>query len=165
MKQLDTSMLLDRYSYDPLTGTLARRRALGPFKAGTPLGTLRNRDKRRLLIIDGTRYSAHRVIWQMVTGQYPVADIDHINGDPTDNRWANLRLCDDSQNQANRRLTTKNTSGRKGVTWNKACGKWQAAIKVRGVNRHLGLFRDLDEAHAAYVAAAQKYFGEFARAA
>ena len=67
--------------------------------------------------------------------------------------------------QANTTLRSYNTSGRKGVCWNKGSGKWQAGIKVRGKSLHLGLFDDIDAAAAAYQQAAAHHFGQFARPA
>jgi hypothetical protein len=92
-------------------------------------------------------------------------DIDHINGDGLDNRWSNLRLATRAENIRNSRTKATNTSGFKGVSWHKRDRKWQAHIKINGRSKNLGLFEAPEDAHAAYVAAAQKYHGEFARAA
>lgn len=88
--------------------------------------------------------------------------VDHINGDPLDNRKVNLRLCDRTGNNRNSR--SRGCSSRfKGVCWNKNCRKWQAAIKVNRKSIHLGLFATEEEAAAAYDTAAKNYFGDFAR--
>lgn len=124
------------------------------------------RDRRFMMVAWGRgKLLAHRVAWALYHGAEPRAMIDHINGDPFDNRIANLRLCDNSLNGANRGPTILNTSGFKGVCWHKKTRKWMAQIGVRGARYHLGYFDDPAEAHAAYAAAATKYFGEFARAA
>lgn len=90
--------------------------------------------------------------------------VDHRNGDKLDNRRENLRLCDNSKNQANRKVS-RGMSPFKGVTWQKRVhggGYWKAQIVVNGVLHYLGSFRtDLDAA-AAYNVAAKKHFGEFA---
>jgi len=88
--------------------------------------------------------------------------IDHINGNRLDNRRTNLRLCSNRQNQQNRARPSNNTSGFKGVVWNKKSKKWQSGIKINSKQVHLGLFNDKFEAHNAYYEAAKKYFGEFA---
>ena len=88
--------------------------------------------------------------------------IDHRNGDGLDNRRENLRPATHSQNQANRRRLPTNTSGYKGVTWNKKSAKWQAGIKVDGRSFHLGLHDTAQAAGDAYAAAAVRHFGEFA---
>jgi hypothetical protein len=101
----------------------------------------------------------HRVIVGAKKGQY----VDHVNGDKLDNRRSNLRICTQSQNSANRRLDSNNTSGAKGVSWCKERQKWQVHIRVKGKQLNLGRYDDFSEACAAYDAAAIKYFGEFAR--
>ena len=76
-------------------------------------------------------YYAHRIIFEMVHGYVP-SEIDHINGDRTDNRIENLRECSSSQNQMNRKTPTHNTSGHKNVRLDKRSGKWFAQVKRRG---------------------------------
>lgn len=88
---------------------------------------------------------------------------DHIDGDGLNNRRVNLRLATNSQNLANRRIFTVNTSGYKGVAWNKNCGKWQAQIGIEGKTHYLGLHVRVEDAAIAYDEAARKLFGEFAR--
>jgi hypothetical protein len=101
----------------------------------------------------------HRMIMLPDPGQL----IDHANGDPLDNRRENLRLADNSTNQANRHALLDHSSSRfKGVTWNRGLQKWQAQIKVDGRSRHLGLHADEREAARAYDAAARRHFGEYA---
>lgn len=159
MAHVSTQYLRDTFSYDPDTGLIYR------IKTGKLVRTVSPQGRARVMI-HGRRYMAsHRLAWQLVTGSEPNMDIDHIDGDPLNNRWSNLRLCNDSLNQANRKLSPKSTSGLKGVTWHKSRGKWQATIKVHGKGYYLGLFTDPNEAHEAYLSAARRYFGEFARAA
>jgi len=90
-------------------------------------------------------------------------DTDHINGNKLDNRKENLRFCNGSQNMANQGKLSNNTSGYKGVTWDKLNKKWKSQIKVYGINIHLGRFINVEDAANAYKEAAIKYFGEFAR--
>ena len=88
---------------------------------------------------------------------------DHRNGNGLDNRRKNLRACNVQQNKANSRLPKNNTSGFKGVYWEKKLKKWGALIRVNGKAIYLGY--NLDKAGAArrYNQAAYKYFSEFAR--
>ena len=106
----------------------------------------------------------HRVILARMLDRDLMAgeQVDHIDGNGLNNTRPNLRLATNAQNGANRRKSSNNTSGLKGVHWNKYAGKWRARIKVGGTIIHLGYFTDKDEAHAAYNAAAKKHFGEFA---
>ena len=114
--------------------------------------------------IDSKIYKAHRLAWLYVTGKWPKKDVEHKNTNKADNKWRNLRLANDSQNQANSRRRKDNTTGLKSVCYRKDCGKWRARLQVRGVRLCLGNFTSAKLAHAAYIAAAKKHFGEFARA-
>ena len=89
--------------------------------------------------------------------------VDHINGDGLDNRRANLRLATSAGNAHNRRINKNNLSGFKGVRWNKAAQKWQAQIALGGKDHYLGLFDAPEAAHAAYVEAATRLHGDFAK--
>lgn len=86
--------------------------------------------------------------------------VDHINGNPLDNRRANLRLATNTQNQRNSRA--RSASGYKGVTWHKRDCKWQAQIQHNGQLRHLGYFNSRIEAARAYDDAARQLFGPYA---
>jgi hypothetical protein len=155
----DLRELLD---YDPVTGVFTWRLKLHGkmrgLKAGCPdsRGYIRIKVRQRLL-------QGHRLAWLHVHGAWPAEEIDHINGDPSDNRIANLRLATHEQNCANTRRRCNNTSGFKGVHWNAQRRKWQAAIRVNGKSRHLGLFTCPVEAASAYNRVAAESFGEFAK--
>lgn len=73
-------------------------------------------------------YSAHRVIWTLVHGEWPDADIDHISGDRSDNRLVNLRSVSHRDNCRNMTRSDANKSGVTGVMWDRHRGKWSAAI-------------------------------------
>jgi hypothetical protein len=115
--------------------------------------------------IDRRTYRASRLAWLYMTGEWPKLLIDHDNNVSSDNSWENLREASDAQNQWNSRKPRTNTSGAKGVTWRSDAGKWQAQICVNYRHVYLGLFDDISEAAAAYVAASEKYHGEFGRVA
>ena len=89
--------------------------------------------------------------------------VDHINGDGLNNRRNNMRLATHAENKRNTSRQTNNSSGFKGVTWNKWRGKWQSQIKAGGEYTYLGYFDCPKEAHAAYCAASEKYHGDFGR--
>ena len=100
----------------------------------------------------------HRLIMNTPQGM----DTDHINGNGLDNRQSNLRICTHSQNHMNQRLSSKNTSGFKGVTWKKDSNKWKAYIKIYKKQIHLGHFKNKIDAAKAYNQKAVELFGEFA---
>lgn len=89
--------------------------------------------------------------------------VDHINGDSLDNRRSNLRLATQSENVQNSRISTRNTSGYKGASWDKNRQKWYCRITVNKQVIYLGRFDTAEEAHVAYCEAAKKYHCEFAR--
>lgn len=89
-------------------------------------------------------------------------EVDHINHDVHDNRRANLRLVTHQQNLFNRRSFKHTTSKYKGVCFNRAKGKWQAAIKHNNVSIYLGLFAEEHEAAKAYNAKAVELQGQHA---
>jgi hypothetical protein len=105
----------------------------------------------------GTDYM-HRVI----LGCKPGEEGDHWNHNTLDNRRENLRKCTKGQNMANMRTPPRNTSGYKGVYWNKAARRWQAYITINKRHTYLGLFNQLKDAARAYDKAAKKHHGEFA---
>lgn len=105
--------------------------------------------------VDGRHYQAHRLAWLYVHGAWPEQFIDHINGDRTDNRIANLRVVTRAENAQNRRTASKHSKTRLlGVTpnWN----KFMSRICVGGVDHYLGLFDTAEEAHKAYLDAKRR---------
>lgn len=89
--------------------------------------------------------------------------VDHKDGNKLDNRKSNLRGCNRSQNQFNRKLNKNNTSGHKGVYWNKRCRKWCAYISINKKRKTLGYFADKECAIHYRQEMADKYYGEFNR--
>ena len=102
----------------------------------------------------GKEYLAHRLAWWFATGAWPLGQIDHINGDRSDNRICNLRDVSPQVNLQNRRHAQKNTkSGLLGATWHSRNKAFEAVIRVDGKRRFLGLFKTAEEAHTAYIEA------------
>lgn len=105
--------------------------------------------------IGGRQYSAHRVIWAIVHGEWPAEQTDHINGVRTDNRLVNLRAVSQNENSKNRKLRAGNAVGVTGVDIHK--GQYRAKISIDGQQRHVGYFKTLAEAAAARKVAEVKY--------
>ena len=110
---------------------------------------------------NGKRYLVlmHRAI---LTGSEE-KQCDHIDGNGLNNRRGNLREVTHAENQRNRKPGVNNTSGFKGVTFNKASAKWRAFIKLDGKRKFLGAFKTPDAAAAAYATASAEMHGEFGR--
>lgn len=100
---------------------------------------------------------AHRVAWAIHYGEWPKKQIDHINGDASDNRIENLRDVDHAENMKNRRVHKNSKSGVIGVYWCKSSGSWRADILVNGKKHHLGRFAKKDAAAAARKSAEKKF--------
>lgn len=149
--------LRELFVYDPISGLLSRRL---PRVAG--LGCVNNQGYLRVKI--GRQvYFAHRLIWKMVTGQEPPPMLDHIDGDPLNNRISNLRAADHGGNQQNKGVPRNNTSGHKGVSWSKSHKSWQASIMSDGESRWLGRYKNIHDALKVVTEARGRLHGEFAR--
>lgn len=164
MRRPSAHTLRKHLRYDPGTGHLWWTIAFHCRDLTRPAGTY---DNNNYLVIKFRQrvFKAHRVIWLLVTGRWPKKFIDHKNGIPDDNRWENLREATPAQNIYNSKLPKSNRAKLKGAHKHKIGLGWEASIKVKGKSKYLGYFPTPEEAHAAYVAAAKKHFGEFARTA
>lgn len=109
------------------------------------------------------RYYSHRLAIYYTTGQWPSGQVDHINGNRSDNRLSNLRVATHQENQRNRCLQRNNTSGTPGVHWSTGQKRWISRIKIDGRMRQLGTFIDKDEAIRARKEAEKEIFGSFTR--
>ena len=127
---------------------------------GRPAGSFMTNGYRKIRM-DGANYLSHRLAWLYVHGEWPKHEIDHVDGDPSNNAWSNLRSASHRQNLRNQRISSNNKSGFKGVSWHKAGGRWCAQIKSDDKVVYLGLFDCPREAHAAYCAAGRSLYGEF----
>jgi hypothetical protein len=144
--------------YDPETGKFFWLQKRGRVAVGYEAGTIKPNGYRCIKI--GTRnFYAHRLAWLYVTGAWPENQVDHENCNTDDNRFANLREATGTQNQGNR----KARNGRKGITYHRRDGVWQAQITVNWKSIYLGQFKTEGEAMDAYRVAARKHFGDFAR--
>jgi len=116
--------------------------------------------KRNVLKQNGkkTTIRMHRIILGIPNDK----QVDHIDGNGLNNQRVNLRSCTNAENMRNRHgLTASNTSGYRGVSWNKSRGKFQARIRVNGLAVYLGRFTTAVEASGVFDAAAQKHYGDF----
>lgn len=145
--------LLERFTYNPSDGTLISR--------GKEAGYIMASGY-RLCSVKKRRIYAHRLIWCMMTGEWPASEIDHIDQNKSNNRWDNLRLATRQDNARNQSATARNTSGFKGVSFHKRTQKWRADIQIEGRQKSLGSFDTPEQASKAYRESATKNFRQFA---
>jgi hypothetical protein len=149
--------------YDPETGVFTwlvkRSRTALP---GVVAGCLSTHGYWRIKI--NQRYwLAHRLVHLYMTGTFPEFEIDHIDRDPLNNRWSNLREATRSENLANMGMSKLNTSGAKGVHWSKLERKWKARISFNNKVICLGTFESFELAVEFRQLAADMLHGEFVR--
>jgi len=147
---LNAERLREHLHYDPETGVMTRLIGQG---AGERVGCVMKQGHLRCRV-GNIEHLLHRLAFLYMTGRWPSHEIDHINGDPADNRWQNLREATHHTNQQNRRRANKNSkSGLLGASWRKDRGHWCARILVGKRYLYLGRFETAEEAHAAYIEA------------
>lgn len=141
-------------SYDPATGIFKWLRKKWGHK-GQEAGYL-NIGGYRVIMINNKNYSGARLAWFYIYGKWPKDQIDHINHIRNDNRLINLREVTNQENQMNRSYTG-NSSGFRGVYWDKERRKWAPKIKVNQKMIHLGRFDNLEEAISIRLMAESEY--------
>jgi hypothetical protein len=154
-RNVTAERLRELFNYDPKTGILTRRFTRGSRIAGSVVGNVA-KDGRVQLSVDNNHCRAHRIIWLMVTGSLPLHDVDHVDGNPSNNRWDNLRDVPHKINLQNRQGATKaNPLKLLGVQPNH--NRFMANIKIDGKRVYLGTYKTPQEAHAVYLEAKRKY--------
>jgi HNH endonuclease len=135
---------------DPETG-LFTRLSTGSVFLGTRKSPVGSKESYRCVSVEGKRCKAHRVAWALITGEQPPDIIDHVNGDPADNKWANLRNATHQENGTNRNSAeARNKLGILGVH-QMPNGRFRAMIKTEGRKQHIGVYDTAEEAHEAYL--------------
>lgn len=142
--------------YDPLTGLFVWIKRTN--SRSTPSKIAGNADTYGYIqiMIDKKLIFAHRLAFLYMDGALPPADkcVDHINGNPKDNRWDNLRIVTQFVNQQNRHKVRKGAKSKLiGANWCKARGVWRSAIRINGQRKELGSFQTAELAHEAYMKA------------
>lgn len=139
----------DALSYDPETGiftwlnptgTRVKKGQVAGFDSGTGY---------RQVEVDGVRYYLHRLAFFYMTGKMPDGEVDHINRDKKDNRWANLRTVTRSRNELNKGVRIDSRTNVTGVSFNKRKGRYVSYASIDGSRVHLGSFASIDEAKMA----------------
>lgn len=136
---LTQEQLKEQVRYIPETGEFIRLTSRGVSKANSIVNV---RAKKEGYIefrvwngLESRKYKAHRLAWLYMTGEFPLLEIDHIDGNRANNKFDNLREVSRSINQRNRELQSNSPSGVLGVTWNKQLFKWQVHFKSKYVKQ------------------------------
>lgn len=162
IKELPTiEYLRSILDYDPETGVISWKIDRVNCEKGKAVYA-RNDNGYLKMRIKGKDLRVHRVVFLLMTGSWPKFAVDHINGNKIDNRFCNLREATIAQNSQNSKFRKTNTSGFKGVSWNKAARKWHAYICENRKLHFLGLFDKIEDAIDARTQAVEKLHGEFA---
>lgn len=149
MMELTQVELKKLLSYDASTGLFTWKLRRQGVRQGSLAGYKNNSGYVRISL-HGRFYLAHRLAWLYVHGYVPKGEIDHINRIRDDNRIENLREASRTLNALNTGEYKNNSSGSKGVYFNKSANKWQAQIMVSGKRVYLGLYDDVRRADIAF---------------
>lgn len=159
---LTQTELKSQLHYNHVNGLFTWLKNKSIVKAGNAAGCLK-KDGYIHIKCNNKTYPAHRLAWLYVYGYIPNYYLDHINGRPSDNRIINLREATASQNSHNVKITSRNTSGIKGIHWHKKSKKWIAKVSINKQSKYLGSFNDIEFAELVVNEARLKYHGIFAR--
>jgi hypothetical protein len=163
--ELTRERLLKVLDYDPTTGIFTwkvrpDRRPWTAKNAGKIAGSPHNGGYIHIAI-DRKKYLAHILAWLIVYGQRPARFIDHKNLDKKDNRIDNLRLADFGENSVNASVRSDNTSGFRGVFFEKRRQRWIVYATKNGVRRQFGSFKEKHLAAKTHARVAEQIYGEF----
>ena len=163
--KLTYELVKEYLHYNPDDGSFVWvKKPCNRIVAGSTAGYMRP-DGYKMLGMFGGLYLYHRVAWLWMTGEEAPSDIDHIDGNPSNNAFANLRLATRSQNNMNAKTPKTNKAGLKGAMWCNKDNRWYGRITLNGRAHHLGVYDCPAAAHFSYQIAADKLFGQFARVA
>lgn len=154
-------IIQEAFHYDPLTGNVIWRldRPQEHFKtqrsyqrylnvqAGKPIKASVNYYGYKVVGLGQAVLAVHRIAFAIMTGNFPKFNVDHIDGNPLNNIWANLREVSQAINTRNQRMNIRNTSGYAGVYYAKRENRWACQVKVDGVLKRLGAFDTPEEAY------------------
>lgn len=161
-KKIITQQLLKAIlDYSPITGAFTWKvEKTGRARKGSIAGYSRkhkDHPRYRFIGINGTQYREHRLAWLYVYGAFPKHQIDHEDGDVTNNIITNLREVSNQTNSKNQSKPKNNTSGYIGVSWSKRDGRWVSYIYINCIRKHLGNFINKNDAVRVRLTAEFKY--------
>lgn len=138
------------FFYDPSTGLFTRLVSAGNQAVGSVAEYI-NTKGYNYININKVAYPAHRLAWFYVYGRWPIGQIDHVDGNRSNNQLRNLRECTPAQNQQNRSKNKNNKSKYPGVYYAGWAKKYRAMIRHENVKYHIGLYDTAIDAYFAYL--------------
>lgn len=154
--------LREALRYSPVVGVFEWRITGRRIRPGFLAGGVCRRSGYVKITVDGKTYPAHHLAWLYMTGQWPAHELDHKDGDKSNNAFNNLRPASDFQQSQNRRIPKSNCSGVKGISVRPGKNPYYARFEHEGKVINVGRFPTLDEAKEAIEAARERVHGEFA---
>jgi len=163
MEKITLSELKERYTYNPTTGVFTLNYYFRGMQPGTTAGSYNSHGYLEVSI-NKKRELIHRLAFLWMTGDYPKEpyQVDHINGNRSDNSWSNLRLATKEENTRNRKVLSNHSTGVKGVTKRSDRNKFRAGIKEGNYFKHLGDFDTIEEATIVVKNYRENLHGDFA---
>ena len=152
--------ILRAFTYCPSTGVFTHHPSARSHHAGRVAGVI-DRYGYRKLTIKRKEYKAHRLAWKLIHGVDPSHEVDHINGDKDDNSAGNLRAAIRIDNAHNTGLFRNNTSGHKGVSWDKRLGLWCGRVSHKGKVAFRFHHASIEDVVAKLMEARSKLHGEY----
>ncbi len=149
MKSIIQERLKKLYNYEPKTGIFTKK------KTRKVASSMHNGYIR--ITIDYKDYYAHRLAFLYMNGIFPESIVDHKNHIKSDNRWSNLRIVSHQENCKNFPMNKNNSSGENGVYWHARDNRWIAFIYIDGKKKHIGCFKNREDAASARTEANLKY--------
>lgn len=151
MSEITQHELKRHVQYDPVTGIFTRIRGTTRSCAGDVAGYVNDCGHVRFRVL-GKEYLAHRLAWLYMTGEWPKYTIDHIDRNPSNNAFSNLRDIEQGKNNQNKVIAQSNSeSGIRGVSLHKKTGLWRARICLDGKSKTLGYFKTPTDAESCYL--------------
>lgn len=168
--KLDQETILDLLKYNPKTGQFFwNKRNRKYFKCERSFNIWNSRYSgkecflttdnlgRKTTSIFNKPYRAHIIAFLYMTGRWPKEEIDHEDGNPSNNKWENLVEVSHSDNMKNLKIRKDNTSGHQGISWDKSRKKWKVQVSINGVNTFICRTKNLQDAIARRAAANNKF--------
>jgi len=152
--------LRELFSYDPVTGYFTRIVTCGGKGAAGRIAGSDYGKGYRYITVDNKDYRAGHLVWLWMTGKWADGEIDHIDRNPSNDAWSNLRVVTRSQNLTNRRVMSNNKLGVKGVNQGRS-GKYFATVYVNRKAVRLGAFDNIGDAAAAVRMGGLRHHGEY----